>query len=979
MTSSRPHDLPAFREYLAKRLQCEVRFDPYARAMYSTDGSNHLIEPIGIAFPRHEEDLFALVETCNRFKIPILARGGGTSLAGQAIGSALIIDCSRYLNRILEVDVEGGTAEVEPGVVCSSLNMEAQKYGLMYGPDPASADRATFGGMIANNATGAHSIQYGMTADNLVSIDAVLSDGSGATFASIEEDEAKRRAKANTLEGRIYAACLRLKERYAEAIASDWPRTWRRASGYGLNYLTGYSPASPPVWHLQEQGYPPGQGFNLAPLLASSEGTLAVFRKARVRLVPRPRNTALVVLTFDSVAEACDATPWLLEHTPAAIELLPRTMLERAASIPAYARRLTFVEDRPEALLVVEFSGDSRDKVYSAAHNLKAYGRILDTAEAQDDLWAVRKVGLGLLMSVPGDTKPITFIEDVAVPVERLGEYVRKVEEILADQGTYGEWYAHASAGCLHLRPMVNLRTADGVAQMRGIAEAVAEVVIAMQGSFSGEHGDGLSHAEFNERVFGPTLFKAFRELKDAFDPTDLLNPGKVIPSASGKPPALDQDLRFGPQYGTRPITTVFSYRREGDFAHAVEDCVGVGVCRHEEGVMCPSFQATRDEMHLTRGRANALRAAISGLLPPDSLTSRQMHAVLDLCLECKGCKAECPTGVDMARIKAEFLNMYQAERGVPLRSRFFANISSTAQALRPLAGAANLLGRLSPARWFLEVALGISRHRSLPSFAGQSFSAWLLEHERNPGAEPVVLFLDTYTESNYPQIGKAAMRVLEASNHTVEVVEGQTCCGRPMISKGLLEQAKANALQNLEVLAPCAERGTPIVGLEPSCLLTLRDEYLEFFPDDARARAVAEASCLIEEFLTRPGPDGARPLDRVRFVSPAETWLLHAHCHAKSLVGSAPTLEMLRATGAKVAEIASGCCGMAGSFGYEAEHYDLSMEIGELKLFPAVRSAASRDARVVAHGVSCRAQIFDGTGVEASHPIEMVARSLET
>ncbi len=968
-----------FQREIENRLQCEVRFDPFARVMYSTDGSNHLIEPIGVAFPRHEEDLFEIVEACVEYGIPLLPRGAGTSLAGQAIGEALILDCARHLDHVLRIDPETRTAEVEPGVVCSALNRAASRHGLMYGPDPASADRATFGGMIGNNATGAHSIRYGMTADNLLALDVVLSDGSGATFASLDERVARHKAQAPTREGRIYGEALRLKEEYAESVRSDWPHTWRRASAYSLNYLTGYSPASPPVWHLEGTSYPPIEGFNLAPLLASSEGTLAVFRKAVVRLVPVPKSTTLVILQFESVADACDATPGLLEYSPEAVELIPRTMLERAASVPAYARRLTFVEGMPEALLVVELAGGSASEVQAKVGDLAKRGRLLDTPEAQDDLWTVRKAGLGLLMGVPGDTKPITFIEDVAVPVDRLGEYVRRVEAILEDCGTRGEWYAHASAGCLHLRPMVNLRTRDGVVQMRRIANAVAEVVVDMRGSFSGEHGDGLSHAEFNERVFGPKLFRAFQELKAAFDPDGLLNPGKVIPPIGEKPPALDQALRFGPDYRAQTLETVFAYRREGDFAHAVEDCSGVGVCRHEDGVMCPSFQATRDEMHLTRGRANALRAAISGILPPESLTSRQMHQVLDLCLECKGCKAECPTGVDMARVKAEFLDMYQAQHGVSLRSRFFGNIRGISSTFRPIAGLVNRMGRFPPSRWLLNLALGLAPQRRLPEFASEYFSDWHGKRDRAASGDEVVLFVDTYTEANYPEVGVAAVRILEALGLQVTILENQACCGRPMISKGLLAQARANAEANLELFSKYAASGIPIVGLEPSCLLTLRDEYLEFFPDDARAVALAQNALLMEEFLTRKGHDGTRLIDELEFNAPSSRWLVHVHCHAKSLLGSNPTLEMLGATGAEVVEIPSGCCGMAGSFGYEREHFDLSMEIGELKLFPAVRASSREGAAILAHGVSCRAQIEDGTGCEAVHPLQAMAQRLKS
>ena len=504
-------------------------------------------------------------------------------------------------------------------------------------------------------------------------------------------------------------------------------------------------------------------------------------------------------------------------------------------------------------------------------------------------------------------------------------------------------------------------------------------MAVSLRGAMSGEHGDGLARSEFNAQIFGPRLMQAFGEFKRAFDPDNLLNPGKVLPEPGR---GLDRDLRYTPDYHTIPVNTIFAYRKEGGFAGAAEACVGAGVCIQDGVVMCPSYQATRNEQDVTRGRANALRAAISGRLPKGALTSPQLHQVLDLCLECKGCKAECPATVDMARLKAEFLNMYQAEHGVPVRSRLFGQIHAVSRAASfgPVAGLANWFNSLPPVRRLMERTVGIAHQRPLPQFQSHTFSDWFKARSApaTAGANRVALFVDTYTEYNHPALGQAAVRVLEAAGYTVELVAGQGCCGRPMISKGLLENARAAAACNLEALAPYVARGLAIVGLEPSCQLTLRDEYLEFFPDDPRAEAVAGASFLIEEFLTQPGPDGARPVDRLRFRTPQAPWLFHGHCHAKSLVGTEPTLALLRATGAEVSEIASGCCGMAGSFGYEAEHYEISMQIGGLKLFPTVKAGLQAGASIAAHGVSCRAQIQEGTGATARHPIEMLADCLE-
>ena len=958
---------------LEQRLHGEVRFDPYSRSLYSTDASNHQVTPIGVALPETDEDLFSAVETAAELGVPLLPRGGGTSLSGAAVGEALILDCSKHLAQIHNIDVESQTAIVGPGVVCNQLNAAAAEHGLMYGPDPASADRATFGGMIGTNATGAHSIRYGMTADHVLAVEAVLSDGTSARFEEMSVSGAELKASSGGLEAQIYAAALAISGNYAEAVVDRWPRTWRRSSGYSLNYLTQYTPDRPAAWYQDE--YPPKSEFNLAPLLCGSEGTLAILRRAEVRLVPRPAHTTLVVLAFDSVALACETTPAILETEPAAVELIPRTLIERARAVPAYARRLGFVDGDPTALLVVEYTGESPSEAQAAAQELGRRGRTLTKSEEQADLWAVRKAGLGLLMSVPGDAKPITFMEDVAVPVEQLSQYVTEVDRILQENGTHGEWYAHASAGCLHMRPLVNLRAAEGVRQMRTIAEAVVDLAISMGGSISGEHGDGLAHTEYNERLFGPEIMRAFTEIKQAFDPEGILNPGKVVQQKDGGA-RMDADLRLGPHYVALEPETVFAFQKQGGFKGAVEACTGVGICRKAEGVMCPSFQATLDEAHSTRGRANALRAAISGKLPSDAMSSRELYEILDLCIECKGCKSECPTQVDMARLKAEFLSHYQAVHGVPIRSRLFGEIAAVFKLLHPLARISNRAARTGMFRWLLGQTVGIASQRTLPALASRRFSKQFKPPLEAGAGNQVVLFLDTFTEFNNPEIGEAAVSLLSAAGFDVALVPDQICCGRPLISKGMLERAKANAIRNVRALAPYAREGKSIVGLEPSCVSALQDEYPDLLPDDQDAIDVAGAAILIEEFLV-----AENRLDNLEFQAGNESIMLHNHCHTKSLSGGQSTVEMLRATGRTVEEIPSGCCGMAGSFGYEAEHYEISMQIGELELFPAVRKAIDTEGvkHIVAPGTSCRAQIRDGTAVEAQHPVQLLAELLIT
>lgn len=952
--------------YLRAHFDGEARFDPLNRALYATDASNHQIDPLGVVFPEHQEHLQQIVEAANVLMIPLLPRGSGTSLSGAAVGEALILDCSKYMRRVSQIDPEASTAELEPGVFCSTLNMRAAKHGLKFGPDPASADRATFGGMIGNNATGAHSIQYGMTADHVLSIDAILSDGSLARFEDIPLERAHQKTADQSLEGEIYRSVLKARREARSAVESNWPRTWRRASGYSLNYVMGYSPDSPPGWFQEELAYPPTSGINLAQLLCGSEGTLAIIAKATVRLVRRPTSTVLAVLAFESIEEACDITPAILETEPAAVELIPRTLIQQARTVPAYARKLGFVQGDPQALLVVEYVGETQDEAAARAHGLPKGKRILRGVQEQADLWAVRKAGLGLLMSVPGTKKPITFIEDVAVPVQALGDYVRAVNQLLREHDTFGEWYAHASAGCLHLRPLIDLKTDTGVQRMRSIAEGIMDIVLDMRGSISGEHGDGLSHTEFNERLFGAEITSAFRQIKQAFDPKGLLNPGKVVTIGEASP-RLDQNLRYGSNYRTSVAETHFAFTREGGFAAAVEECTGVGSCRKTDGIMCPSFQATREEQHSTRGRANALRAAISGQLPAES----NVLEILDLCLECKGCKAECPTKVDMARLKSEYLSIHYATHGIPLRSRLFADVARYSERAQTMAPLFNFLRKSTLVRWLLEALLGIARQRAMPALAQEPFNLPL----NTNGKEPVVaLFIDTFTRFNEPEVGAAAVAILEAAGFAVSVAEGQGCCGRPMISKGLLSEAKEAAANNIRALSPFAEQGIPVVGLEPSCLLSMRDEYLDFFPNDSKARTLASHAYMIEEFLIA----GLNPpIERLQFKKPANSLTLHGHCHMKSLVGTDATVGMLQATGAQVHEIESGCCGMAGSFGFEAEHYALSMQIGELVLFPEVRKASALKSSIVAHGTSCRTQIEDGTGERALHPVQIMAEAL--
>lgn len=963
MTDSVTERLNAAAADLRRSVKGEVRFDLTSRLLYATDASIYQIMPLGVVIPRDADDVVATVEVAARYELPVLPRGAGTSLAGQAVGAAVVVDCSKYMNRLLDVDPEARTCRVEPGHVLAELNRRLAPLGLMFGPDPASADRATVGGVLGNNATGAHSILYGMAADNVEAVHAVLADGSICTFSPLDEEALQARLRLETAEGRLYRALCNLADRYAPAIERDFPRHWRRASGYNLDRLLAG----------RRRGC-----LNLAEVLVGSEGTLAFVTEATLKLVPRPPHRGLGVVEFGDLIRALEAVMPILETEPAAIELLDHYLLSLTRAQPGYAPLLTWVRGDPEAILFVEFFGESEAEVRHKLDRLEArlarWGyqdapilKLLDP-KAQQRAWSVRKAGLGLLLSMKGDWKPVTFVEDTSVPPEHLPEFIRRFRQVVRDHGTDAAFYAHASAGCLHCRPILNLKTAEGVRQMRQIAEAVVELVLAFGGVLSGEHGDGLSRSEFNRRLFGPELYRAMQEFKAAWDPHNRFNPGKIVNA-----PPMDQNLRYGPDYRAVEPSTAFAFRDMQGFARAVEQCNGMGVCRRlHGGVMCPSFRATLEETDSTRGRANMLRAAISGRLP-DGLASSEVYRVLDLCLACKACKHECPSQVDMARLKSEFLYHYARTHRRPLRDYLFAYLPALYRLAAPFAPLVNgILG--APVVPHLLGRLGIAPNRRLPRLHRRTFRHWFERHTPHPRAGErgtVVLFADTFTTYNEPQVGAAAVRVLEACGWTVRLAP-PVCCGRPFISKGFLDQARDRAKQVVETLAPFAEAGFPVVGLEPSCLLTLRDEVLDLLPGNAQAEAVARHAFLLGEFLSAHAEvvkEVFRP--RSRLV------LYHAHCHEKALAGSQAALNALALVpDQRVELIETTCCGMAGSFGYEAEHDRISRQIAQLGLVPTVETAPA-DAVIAVSGFSCRQQVAALTGRRPYHLAEVLAEAL--
>ncbi|HVO71719.1 MAG TPA: FAD-linked oxidase C-terminal domain-containing protein [Aggregatilineaceae bacterium] len=969
MTQHESHDLASGYGQLAAELshslEGEVRFDQMTRLLYSTDASNYQIEPVGVVWPRHADDVAAAHAVASKYGVSLLPRGGGSSLAGQTVGQALVLDLSRHMRRVTGINAEARTVRLQPGLILAHLNAQLAPLGLMIGPDPASSDRASVGGCLGNNATGMHSILYGMFGDHVRAVDVVLADGSRVALGE--------GAPASPQRERLEARIRQIVVDNAEEIGHRYPKTWRTVAGYPLNRLDP-------------------QALNLARLFAGSEGTLGTVVGMELALVPRPTMTRQVILHYGEIRAALDSVPAILEVEPSAVELIDNVMLNMTRAHPEYSRHLTFVEGDPAAVLVVEFYGTSDRELAAKVDRLKEHVTqrgfhgavvICDTARHMADVLTVRKAGLGLLMSMRGERKPVAFIEDAAVPVEKLGDYVSRVQDIVAHNGATLAMYAHASAGCLHIRPLLNLKTVEGLKQYRAIAEEVADLVISFGGTTSGEHGEGLSRGEFSRKLFGPQLTEAFRQVKAAFDPQGLMNPGKVVDVGPMDDP---RTLRYGPDYAV-PYTlrqTRLDWSADGSYAAAVEMCNGAAVCHKEDnGVMCPSYMATRDDAHSTRGRANALRLAMSGLLGPKGLADERVHEVLDLCLSCKACKAECPSLVDMARLKAEFTAAYYDVHGVPLRPWIFGHIHRINQVGSLVPAVSNLALRSPLARWAFG-QLGVSTQRQLPSFARQRFSVWYRRQycaktkEDDNRLKAPILISDTYTEYNYPYLGQAALRVAEAAGFQVEVWGPREldCCGRPLISKGLLDDACWLAVRNVKRMAPGVARGERFMLIEPSCAAAFRDEYPDLVPLELRqnARQVASAVITVEEWLAEAADAGT--LDKLSFDSTPCTVILHGHCYQRALWGTGAVHRMFQLLPhCSLTELDDGCCGVAGSFGFEAEHYDLSVKIGEQRLLPAVRSAP--DAIIAASGVSCREQIEHGTGRHALHPVEVLAARL--
>jgi FAD/FMN-containing dehydrogenase/Fe-S oxidoreductase len=966
---SQEADLRELHAALARELSThDVRSDRVTRALYATDASVYQIVPLMVVFPATAADVRAVVQVCTRFRVPITARGGGTSQAGQSIGPGVVLDCSKHLNRILEINTQERWARVEPGCVLDDLNQALAPSRLLFAPDISTSNRATIGGMIANNASGARSVYYGKTIDHVLELKTVVTDGSILELKPLSPTELEAKRSQPNLEGSCYRVVCRLAAEHAGEIDRRFPKILRRVGGYNLDEFT----AQPAVRQSD-------RWFNLARLLVGSEGTLGLAVEAKLKLVELPKAKATLVVQFAELLEALAATPTILQHAPAAVEVIDKYILDSTRLNPEANRLRDFLDRDPAAVLLIEVYADRSNhlqrRLDALSDELRRHGfgyhhlAVTDPA-AQARIWRLRTMALGLSMAEKGDAKAISFVEDTAVAPEYLHSYIAELLSLLANHHTTAGIYAHASVGCLHVRPVINLKTEEGVRKFEQIASEVADLVLKYGGALSGEHGDGLVRSPFQQKMYGAELYRAFQELKHTFDPDNLLNPGKIVNAVP-----LTSNLRYGPGYVTSIVPTTFDFSADGSLLQAVELCSGIGACRKKrEGTMCPSFQATRDERDSTRGRANVLRLAITGQLGFQGFTDPHIHEVLDLCLECKACKSECPTNVDMARLKAEFLHQYYRKHGVPRRNRLFGQVAM-------LGRIGCLLGPLSThvvqnrlSRWLLEKLVGIARQRQPPAFARRTLVQRFpsLQHtgfSRENSAD-VMLFPDTFTNYFEPELGEASIQLLQLAGCTISLGPPELhCCGRPLISNGLLDQAVVNARLNVERLFEWSRYGRSIVTCEPSCVLTIRDDYPALLKGEwrSRAEAVARTCYTIEELLESSLVRSTE--QHLRWKTGPRQILAHPHCHQRALVGTGPMLRLLRLIpGADVIDLDAGCCGMAGSFGYEIEHYELSRMIGERRLLPAVRGAG-QNTTIVAPGFSCRLQIEHFTGRHAIHP----------
>ncbi|ACM55815.1 FAD-binding and (Fe-S)-binding domain-containing protein [Halorubrum lacusprofundi] len=982
-------DVPAYRalaEDLRERVDGEVQFDEYAQVLYATDGSIYQARPAGVVTPRSVADVQATMRVAADHGVPVIPRGAGSSLGGQTVGpGCVVLDFSTHMDEIQEVRPDDRRAVVQPGVVQDQLDDRLTEDGLKFAPDPASSARATVVGGIGNNSTGAHSVRYGITDAYTEELQVVLADGSliHTREVVLDSPEYEEIVSKNDREAALYETTRKLVEENEAEIDEKYPNLKRSVSGYNLHKVIYENDDGEDV-------------INLSKLFVGAEGTLGTIVEAEVSLVSRPEETALALYTFDSLVDAMKAVPEALEFPVSAVELMDDEVFDLAAGSQEFAQYAEPIPDRATAALMLEWDSELVDDFEAAIADTNAHfveeGDAFDVLEAytpedQEDLWKLRKAAIPLLMSMQGDPKPYPFIEDATVPPEELAEYVGQFEEVLTDHDTSAAYFAHAGSGTLHIRPILSLKEEEGVEKMHSISEDVTDLVLEHHGAFSGEHGDGLARTEFNPKMYGEALWSAFQELKSTFDSEWRMNPGKVVyvdgetADERGYPDtAADTDmrenLRYGPAYQSIEPQTTLDFSEEGGFSHLVELCNGCGTCREvDSGVMCPTYRASEEEIQATRGRANMLRAAISGELDDDEIHSdRFQEEVLGLCVGCKGCKSDCPTGVDLAKLKAEVKHEHHEEEGSGLRERIFRDIdrfSAIGSALAPVSNAAT---KIPGARAVMDAVAGIAPDRELPTFRSESFEEWFASRggstiDPAEAVDTVALFPDTYTNYSYPAAGKAAVEVLEAAGVRVEVPDDLAPSGRAAFSTGFLNDARERAATNVAALAPRVRDGQSVVFVEPSDAVMFQDEYLDLLDGDD-VEAVSAAAYGVLEYL-----DAGRVDEQLAFDAPAESLTYHGHCNQKATNKDHHAVGVLRRAGYDVDPLDSSCCGMAGSFGYESEHYDISKAIGRI-LFDQVEESGGET--VTAPGASCRSQLGDRDGAEnPPHPIEKVAEAV--
>ena len=949
-------DMKRLEAELRRTVTGEVRFDAGSRALYATDASNFRQAPIGVVVPRTVDDVIDTVRLCRQHGAPVLPRGGGTSLCGQCCNVAVVLDFTKYLNRIIQVDAKAKTARVQPGVVLDDLRHAAGKHGLTFAPDPATHTHNTLGGMIGNNSCGPHSVMGGETVHNIIELDILTYDGTRMTVGACGDEALRGILAGNDRRSEIYRSLLRLRDRYAEAIRAHFPDIPRRVSGYNLPALL------------------PERGFNVAQALVGSEGTCVVILEATVRLLDNPPARSLLVLGYRDVCEACDQVPEIMRHKPIALEGMDRRLITDMKLVGLHPRDIELLPGG-DGWLLVEFGGASKaDADAQACRVMDALRqaerppsmKLYDDPPVEKNIWKVREAGLGATAHVPN--RPLTWEgwEDSSVPPEKLGDYLRKLRALFEKYGYDCDLYGHFGQGCVHTRIDFDLETAAGIAQYRSFLQEAAHLVVSMGGSISGEHGDGQSKADLLPIMYGDELMRAFREFKAVWDPQSKMNPGKLIDAYH-----VDQNLRLGTGYDPPPVKIHFHYPEDnGDFPRALLRCVGVGECRKKDGLMCPSYKVTAEEMHATRGRAHLLFEMLQGSVLRGGWKEPAVHEALGLCLSCKGCKSECPVHVDMATYKAEFMAHYYQGRLRPFHAYAFGLIDRWARLGSHMPGVANFMTATQPFSGMAKKLAHIDARRSITPLAAQSFTAWLHEHPpRTAHGRRVILWADTFSNYFHPEVARAALDVLEHAGCDVIVPRMHLCCGRPLYEFGMLDRARSYLAQVMDALADDIRAGTPVIGLEPACVSVFRDELPNLFAHHEQARRLSGQVFLLSEFLLRDGLDFHPPALRRKAV-------VHGHCHHKSILGMQAELELLHRLGLDFQELDSGCCGMAGSFGFNKDGYDVSIACGERVLLPAVREAAS-DTLLLADGFSCREQIAQATGRHALHLAQVLQMAL--